>query len=173
MSVRVLYLLRHAKSSWSDADLSDQERPLARRGQQAAALLLRHLQAEGIDPALVLCSPARRTIETFDRIAPAFRAGATPLIDEALYGASADELARRLRAVPETVASVMVIGHNPGLENLAIMLAGSGERDALERLQTKFPTGALATLAVENDSWGTLGTGCARLIGFVVPKELA
>jgi phosphohistidine phosphatase len=171
--VKVLYLLRHAKSSWSDPHLSDDERPLAPRGRRAAAAMLRHLQTEGIEPALVLCSPARRTIETCDRIAPAFGPEVSLLIDEALYGASAEELVRRLQAVPPTIASVMIVGHNPGLQDLAIVLAGSGERGALERLRSKFPTGALATLAVESDSWRPLGTHCARLVGFVVPRELA
>jgi phosphohistidine phosphatase len=170
--MKTLSLLRHAKSSWSDPDLPDEERPLAPRGRRAAAAMFRHLREEGVAPELVLCSPARRTLETFDAIAPAFGDGATLLVEDELYGASAEELVRRLRAVPSAVASVIVIGHNPGLHDLAIDLAGSGERGPLERLRTKLPTGALATFAVERDSWSDLGAGSARLIGFVVPKEL-
>jgi phosphohistidine phosphatase len=170
--VKTLSLLRHAKSSWSDPDLADEERSLAPRGRRAAAALLRHLREQGATPELVLCSPARRTIETYDSIAPAFGDGATLLVEDELYGANAGDLVRRLRAVPSAVASVMIIGHNPGLHDLAIDLAGTGERGLLERLRTKFPTGALATLAVDRDSWSGLGAGRARLIGFVVPREL-
>ena len=170
--MKTLFLLRHAKSSWSDPSLPDEERPLAPRGRRAAAALLRHLRVEGVTPELVLCSPARRTLETFDRVATAFGEGATLLVEDELYGASAEDLVRRLGGVASTVASVMIIGHNPGLHDLAIFLAGTGERGALQRLRTKLPTGALATFAVEHDSWRTLGAGSARLIGFVVPKEL-
>jgi len=171
--VKLLYLLRHAKSSWSDPGLPDPERPLAPRGRRATTALARHLRREDIQPALVLCSPARRTVETFERIASAFGAGVTLLVDAELYGASGEELVHRLHEVPEDVSSVMVIGHNPGLQNLAILLAGVGEPRALERLRTKFPTGALATLATPNDSWRALEPGRARLVGFIVPKELS
>ena len=169
--MKLVYLLRHAKSSWSDSGLPDPERPLAPRGRRAAASLVRHLRQEDIRPELVLCSPARRTLETFERIAPAFGERATLLVDDELYGASSEELVHRLQAVPETVSSVMVIGHNPGLQNLAILLAGDGEPRALEQLRTKFPTGALVTLAIPND-WRGVKTGRARVVGFIVPKEL-
>lgn len=171
--MKLLYLLRHAKSSWSDQGLPDSERPLAPRGRRATTALTRHLRREDIQPALVLCSPAQRTVETFERIASAFGAGVTLLVDDELYGATGEELVHRLRAVPETVASVMVIGHNPGLQNLAVLLAGDGEPGALERLRTKYPTGALVTLAIPNDSWRALEPGRARLVGFVAPKELS
>jgi phosphohistidine phosphatase len=170
--VKLVYLLRHAKSSWSDSGLSDADRPLAPRGRRAAASLARHLPREDIRPELVLCSPARRTVETFERIAPAFGEGVTLLVDDELYGASSEELVHRIRAVPETVSSVMIIGHNPGLHDLAILLAGDGEQSALERLRAKLPTGALVTLAVPNGTWRELETGRARVVGFVVPKEL-
>ena len=170
--MKLLYVLRHAKSSWSDSGLPDSERPLSPRGRRAAASLARHLRTEHIRPELVLCSPARRTVETFERIAPAFGEGVRLLVDDELYGASSEELVHRLQAVPETVSSVMIIGHNPGLQNLAILLAGDDEPRTLERLRTKFPTGALVTLAIPNDAWRGLEAGRARVVGFIVPKEL-
>ncbi len=135
--------------------------------------MARHLRAECIQPALVLCSPAVRARETFDEIAAAFDGDVSLVVDDELYGASSDELMRELRAVSKSMWSVMVVGHNPGLQDLAITLAGGGEPRALERLRTKYPTGALATLAIENDSWRAIEPGCARLVAFVVPKELA
>ena len=171
--MKLLYLLRHAKSSWSDAGLPDPERPLAPRGRRATTKLARHLRRENIQPELVLCSPAQRTVETFERIASAFGSGVTLVVDDEVYGASAEVLVERLQEVPEAVSSVMVIGHNPSLQSLAILLVGDGEPHPLERVRTKFPTGALATLAIPNDSWRALETGRARLVGFIVPKELS
>ncbi|HEY8216922.1 MAG TPA: histidine phosphatase family protein [Acidimicrobiia bacterium] len=171
--MKLLYLLRHAKSSWSDPDLRDLDRPLAPRGRRATAALAGHLRRADIQPALVLCSPARRTIETFERIASAFDTEVTLLVDDELYGSSAEELMHRLRDLPETLSSVMVIGHNPVLQTLAVLLAGGGEPSALERLRAKLPTGALATLAIPDDSWRAIEPGRARLVGFVTPKELA
>src|ERR671923_1158092 len=135
-----LFLLRHAKSSWKDEGLADRDRPLAGRGRRAAKVMARHLQEEKISPALVLCSPARRTRETLEAVSPS---GEVRIEDE-LYGASEAELLERLRRVPEAIESVMLIGHNPAIEELALGLASRGER--LEDVERKFPTGALATL---------------------------
>jgi phosphohistidine phosphatase len=114
----------------------------------------------------VLCSSAVRTQETLELIRSAL-AGATVAVEDELYGASSDELLGRIRAVPDEVASVMVIGHNPGLHQLALVLAASGgERD---RLREKFPTAALATLAFRGSS---VAPGSATLAAYVVPKQL-
>lgn len=164
-----LYLLRHGKSDWDDPELADHERPLARRGRRASKAIARHLASEGIQPALVLCSSAARTRETLDRIAPALGSPEVEIEDE-LYGAGAGALRERLRQVPDGIDSVMLIGHNPGVESLALALAGGGED--LERMERKFPTAALATLTVPGDSWGELDEGRSELLAFVVPREL-
>ncbi len=166
--MRRLYLLRHAKSSWDDPSLADHDRPLAPRGRKAARRLGAHLSEEGIEPELVLCSSARRTRETLERLGGAV-GGSTVEVEEGLYAADADALADRLRAVPDEVRSVLLIGHNPGLEELALDLAGRGE--ALARLEEKFPTGALAALELST-SWAGLSPGSAELTAFVVPREL-
>jgi len=164
--VRSLYLLRHAKSSWDDPALADHDRPLAPRGRRDGKLIAEHLHSEGIEPELVLCSSAVRTQETLELIRSAL-AGATVAVEDELYGASSDELLGRIRAVPDEVASVMVIGHNPGLHQLALVLAASGgERD---RLREKFPTAALATLAFRGSA---VEPGSATLAAYVVPKQL-
>ena len=165
-----LYLIRHAKSSWSDPTLPDQERPLARRGRRDAKRIARHLLRLGIMPELVLCSPAQRTRETLELVRPALGTTATVRLEAELYAASAETLLERLRAVPEEVASVMLIGHNPGLHDLALLLASAGTE--LERLEAKFPTAALATLTLPRATWRRLSQADAVLAAYVVPKQL-
>ncbi len=162
-----LYLLRHAKSSWEDPELPDRERPLAPRGRRDAKRIGKHLGRLKIAPALVLCSSAARTQETLGLLRPAL-SGAAVSVEEGLYGASAKTLLERVREVPDGLGSVLLIGHNPGLHDLALVLASSGAD--LERLEAKFPTAALATLAVRR--WSNLGPRDAELVAYVVPKQL-
>jgi phosphohistidine phosphatase len=166
--MRTLYLLRHAKSSWDDPTLADRARPLAKRGRRDAKLIAEHLSRLGTEPDLVLCSSATRTRQTLELVLPA-SAGESVLVEDELYAASAGELLARIRLVPDDVASLLLIGHNPGLQELALALAGSG--DELEHLRTKFPTAALATLVHEN-TWSRLSAGDATLAAYVVPKQL-
>jgi phosphohistidine phosphatase len=163
-----LYLLRHAKSSWAEPGLADHERPLAPRGRRDAKLIATHLQRLGCSPELVLCSPAARTRETLELIRPALAAW-TVLVEEDLYDASSDELLARLRGVPDSVASAMLIGHNPGLHRLALALTSTG--DELGRLEEKFPTAALATFTLPRP-WSRLKPGEAALSAYVRPKQL-
>jgi phosphohistidine phosphatase len=165
---RLLYLLRHGKSNWDDSSLDDHDRPLAPRGTRATKLIAEHLRATGTSPYLVLCSTARRAEETLMGITPALHPQTAPQLERELYGATADELLARLRAVPDDVGSVMMIGHNPGLEDLVVGLAGSGAD--LERVKTKFPTCALATLSIS--SWPSLDWGGAEIVDYVVPADL-
>jgi phosphohistidine phosphatase len=169
--VRVVYLLRHAKSSWKDPSLVDCDRPLAPRGRRAARAMADHLRREGIRPALILCSPTRRTRETLELVAETLP-DAPVWVEEALYGAAEQDLLRRLRKLPGTVTSALVIGHNPGLHELALALAGSGQREALARLRGKMPSGALATLQAPVSRWRDLRPGGAELVAFAVPREL-
>ena len=170
--MKVIHLLRHAKSSWEDPSQRDAERPLAPRGRRAARAMARHLGHEGIGPALILCSPAQRTRETLALIADALP-DVPVQVEEELYGADEEQLLARLRSLPPTVPSVLVVGHNPGLHELAVALAGRGEPGALARLRTKMPTGALATLQAPGSHWRDLLPGGAELVAFVVPRELA
>jgi phosphohistidine phosphatase len=167
-TLRTLYLLRHAKSSWDDSALPDHERPLAPRGRRDAERLARHMLRIGLAPELVLCSTAVRTQQTLKLTRAAFET-ATVLVEENLYLASAVELLERLRLVPDPVTSVLVVGHNPSLQQLAIDLASGG--DELGRLEVKFPTGALATLALTT-TWSRLAAAAGTLAAFVVPKQL-
>jgi phosphohistidine phosphatase len=168
--MRTLYLLRHAKSSWDDPELPDRERPLAPRGRRAAKRIAKHLVRDGIEPELVLCSPAVRARGTLELVQPAFAEGTAVRLEPGLYGASVDGLLELLRRVPDDVASVMLVGHNPGLQDLALELASSGAE--LTRLEEKFPTAALATITLETDGWSTLSRADAVLTAYVVPKQL-
>ena len=165
-----LYLLRHAKSSWDDPTLADHNRPLAPRGRRAARVMAEHLRRKGIAPELVLCSPSRRTRQTLTRLAPALGENADVQLESELYAASAADLLEVLREVPDEVDSLMMIGHNPGVQDLALSLARGGSR--ITRVRGKFPTGALATLELDG-SWRELAPGSAELVSLVKPKELS
>jgi phosphohistidine phosphatase len=168
---RRAYLLRHAKSSWADPELRDRDRPLARRGVKATRLLREYIRRQGIAPDLVLCSRALRAVQTLEGVRDVLPPATEIEIEDGLYAAGADPLLDRVRQAPERAGSLMLVAHNPGIEELALALAGGGDADALERLRTKYPTGGLATLSFEGD-WGDLGPGGARLEELVVPREL-
>jgi phosphohistidine phosphatase len=169
--MRTLYLLRHAKSAWDDPALDDHERPLAPRGRKASRLLARHFRERDADPELVLCSTAQRTRETLDIVLAGF--AATPLIatERGLYLAGAESMLERLRDIEAGVQRAMIIGHNPGLHELAVTLAQKGPARLTSALARKFPTGALATFAVETP-WAELDPGDCRLDAFIIPAEL-
>jgi len=164
-----LYILRHAKSSWDDPALADRDRPLAPRGRRAAKAMGDHLRRKHIAPAVVLCSSARRAEETLERIARSLSDDATILIEPELYSASAGDLLERLRRLPETAGSALLVGHNPAIHELALRLADGGPRRAA--MEPKYPTAGLATLRFEA-SWSELDAGMADLVDFVTPKSL-
>jgi phosphohistidine phosphatase len=169
--VRQLLLLRHAKSSWDDPRLSDHVRPLNARGREAAAGMREAMLTLGLAPDVVLVSSARRTLQTLEALLPF---ADTPLIEpmDALYLATAPQMLAVLNGMAETVRSVLLIGHNPGLHELARLLAGSARDPAdAARLADKYPTAALAEFAVPGP-WRTLGPGGARLIRFLCPRDL-
>jgi phosphohistidine phosphatase len=166
--MRRVYLLRHAKSSWKTG-AADHDRPLAGRGRRAAKAMADHMREAGVAPELVLCSTARRARETLERLEPAL-ATADVRFEPELYRASDDALLDRLREVPDAVGSVMLIGHNPALQFLALELARPAPD--VGELAAKYPTAALVTLAFSGGSWRELEPGAAELVGFVRPREL-
>jgi phosphohistidine phosphatase len=172
--MRQLLLLRHAKSSWDDASIPDRDRPLNGRGRRAAAAMRQAMHDLGLLPDLVLVSPSRRTMQTLEALEPWEE---TPLIEpmESLYLADPPQLLAALHGVAETVRSVMLIGHNPGLHDLAVSLAGpralAHGGPAEKALVAGFPTGALAEFVVAG-SWWDLREGGGRLIRFLTPRML-
>lgn len=169
--MRQLLLLRHAKSSWDDTKQPDRERPLSERGRHAAAAIRRAMGQLGLAPDLVLVSPARRTLETLAALEPWDE---TPLVDpvEGLYLAEPAQLFAVLRNVPETVRSVLLIGHNPGLHDLAqALVAGAPLTAMAQRMAQSYPTGALAEFAIPGP-WLRLEPGGGSLMRFLTPREL-
>jgi phosphohistidine phosphatase len=172
--MRQLLLLRHAKSAWNDAALSDHARPLDAAGRAAAASMRRAMHTLGLAPDLVLVSTARRTQETLEALEPWDE---SPLIEpmDALYLATAPQLLGVLRGMAETVRSIMLVGHNPGLHDLALTLAGphamSSNRHITRPLAEGFPAGALAEFTVASH-WRDLAAGGGRLVRFLAPRDL-
>jgi phosphohistidine phosphatase len=173
--MRTLYLLRHAKSSWGDPDVDDRDRPLNERGRRAASQLAEHLRLSGCRPELVVCSPALRTRQTLDLVAIGLGVQARVRVDESVYGATAAALWRLVRDLPDSAGEVLVVGHNPGLHELAASLADSGDTDddaTRERLRAKLPTCSLVTLAWPGDTWVGLRKSATVLHNFVTPRDL-
>ncbi|MBV8914948.1 MAG: histidine phosphatase family protein [Acetobacteraceae bacterium] len=172
--MRQLLLLRHGKSSWQDKELPDHSRPLNARGRAAAASMRKVMEDLGLAPDLVLVSSALRTRQTLEALEPW---ADTPLVEpmDSLYLADAPTLLRALRGVKETVRSVLLIGHNPGLHDLAVRLVGAHAmtyaNPDLRRLATGYPSGALAEFTVPG-LWRTLDDGGGRLVRFICPRDL-
>ncbi len=167
-----LLLLRHAKSSWNEPKLPDRDRPLAKRGRRAAGRMRQAMRDLGLVPDIVLVSPSRRTLETLAALEPWDE---TPLVEEleALYLATAHQLLAVLHGINETVRSVMMIGHNPGMQELAVSLAGAAASDtAPHRLIDRFPTAALAEFSIATQ-WRQLDAAGTKLVRFLTPKELS
>ncbi|WP_255448451.1 histidine phosphatase family protein [Telmatospirillum sp. J64-1] len=171
--MKLLYLLRHAKSSWDDPSLDDFDRPLNPRGQKAARTMARYIDRNRIRPALILCSGAQRTRETLAAVKTVLPETEI-LIEDRLYEAAWSDLLDRLSDLPQAVDSVMLIGHNPGIERLASSLANSRDSDktALATLREKYPSGALSVLELPIATWRDVKPGCARLASFVRPRDL-
>jgi phosphohistidine phosphatase len=172
--VKTLLLLRHAKSAWSDPRLDDHDRPLNGRGERAAKAIADHLARHGPRPDLILCSTAMRTRQTLAPLLKRLGSPAPPIsLENGLYLASEGALLARLQAVADDVPTVLLIGHNDGIGQLAAELADNGPSEALSALREKFPTGALAVLRVPDGPWSDLKVGAARLLAFVRPRDLA
>jgi phosphohistidine phosphatase len=168
--MRRLMLLRHGKSEWTDG-VKDLDRPLAKRGREAVPRVAAHMAEEQLLPDLALVSPARRARETWDLVAPALD-GVEARFEPRIYEAPEARLLAVLREVEPEVRTLLMIGHNPGFEDLAARLVGRGDRSASERLSEKFPTAALAVIDFEADSWAEVAAGAGRLERFVTPKSL-
>lgn len=171
--MRTLILLRHAKSGWDGPELSDHERPLAKRGTKDAPAIGAWMSKHGLVPDVVLCSGAVRTRATLALVLSAMD-GTSPQItfEEGLYLADPQDIVELVRKVPASASVVLVVGHNPGLHMLALSLAGGGSRKALSALAEKMPTCGVAVLEHEGVDWAALAYGSCRLSSFVTPKQL-
>jgi phosphohistidine phosphatase len=167
-----LMLLRHAKSDWSRPGVADHERPLNARGRKAAPKVGVYMARHALVPDLVVDSTATRVRETLDLVLPAFKRAPKVTHDARVYEAEAGALLDVLRETPRGVKSLLLVGHNPGLAELAALLIAAGKTDARTRLAAKFPTAALAVIDFAGDDWSKLRPRSGRLDRFVVPRGL-
>jgi phosphohistidine phosphatase len=174
--MRTVYLLRHAKSDWGDPAVKDHDRPLNARGREAAAAMAAYIKAKACRPDLVLCSTARRTVETFDLVKAALGERVPVKFEESLYLAESRQLMERMRWLDDGIKSVMFIGHNPGIAQFAAELSASPEDGPQEklhrRMRDKFSTGALAVIGVRAKAWRDVRSGRGALTDFTRPKDL-
>jgi phosphohistidine phosphatase len=168
--MRRLILLRHAKSD-RPAGVADRERPLNDRGRRTAPAVGAHLAKEGFRPDLALVSTALRTRETWDAMAAALGNPETRLQPE-IYEAPARRILDVIKTAPDTAATVIVVGHNPGLGDLAVDLAGEGPRAARDRLALEFPTAAYAVIEFDAAHWSEIASDRGRLERFVRPRDI-
>jgi phosphohistidine phosphatase len=168
--VKRLFLLRHAKSAWDDPALRDRDRPLAPRGRKAAKRVARWARKHGVRPQLVVCSSAERAQQTLQGVLPGL-GEPTVWVEMTLYAAGVETLLARVRALPEEVDEVMLVGHNPGLMELVLLLAAPGP--LRERARENLPTGALAELEMDVGRWADVSPAAARLTELVLPRELS
>lgn len=169
-----LSLLRHAKSNWDDATLDDFDRPLSKRGANAAPEMGRAIRELKLKPDLVLCSAAVRTRATVALVL--LELGPPPpevRYDEALYLASPKEMLSHIRKIENKVRNVLLVGHNPGMHALALELIGAAKREDMAQLATKFPTAALANITFELDNWRDVKAGLGHLVVFMTPRNKA
>jgi len=165
-----LLLLRHAKAAWPGGVL-DLDRPLAKRGQEASLVMADYLKRERLLPNLVIVSPARRTHETWERVQPIVGEIAMRP-DGRIYEAPVGRLLEVVREVEPGIRTLMMIGHNPGFEELARLLIGEGDMDGILRLGQKYPTAGLAVIDFALEDWAYVAHKSGRLERFVTPKSL-
>lgn len=167
--MKLLGLLRHAKSDWDDLGLRDFDRGLNGRGRKGAALMGRHIADHGVAWERTVASPAERVKRTLD----ASGLDVDVAWDQRVYLASAASLLQVLRDVADDARSVLLVGHNPGLQELIFDLVPPEAEDALfDEAAEKFPTAAFAVLECDIDSWSDLAAGTARLIHLARPRDL-
>ena len=170
--MKTLTLLRHAKSGWDDTVSRDVDRPLNGKGRRAARVMGGLLRRERIAFDAVVASPARRVRETLDEVGEGYGRAFDPAWDRRLYLASAETLLDVARELPDAVERALLVGHNPGLEDVVLLMvpdAAAGLRDAVEE---KYPTASLAELSLDIARWADLAPGGARLSRFVRPRDL-
>jgi phosphohistidine phosphatase len=172
MSALRLYLLRHAKAEPAGESAErDRDRPLEAKGRRGAQAVAAWIAERRLAPQLVLCSPSLRTRQTLDIVAPAFAAPPEILVEDGLYLAGARQILARLRKIPAEIASVLVVGHNPGFQELAALLSDVAAGPLPARIAAGFPTAALASYEL-TVPWSALDRRRAHLVAFVTPKEL-
>ncbi|HEX8215258.1 MAG TPA: histidine phosphatase family protein [Allosphingosinicella sp.] len=170
--MKTLTLLRHAKSGWDDSVARDFDRPLNPRGRCAARTVGREMRAQGLAFDSVLASPAVRVVETLEEIGSGYGRVLDPRFDQRLYLASTDTLLDLIREADDGVASLLLVGHNPGLELLVLLLTRHGGGELREQAELKYPTATLAELSLPVERWQDVREGAGTLSRFIRPRDL-
>lgn len=169
--MKTLTLLRHAKSTWDDPVARDFDRPLNKRGRRAAQAVGREMRAQGLSFDHVIASPAVRVKETLEGIADGYGGGLEPAFDQRVYLASPATLLDIVHEAADDTGILLLVGHNPGLEALALLLTADG--DALRaEIAVKYPTGTLAEISLPADRWREVEAGTGTLVRFIRPRDL-
>lgn len=168
--MKTLLMLRHAEAAGTGDDF---ERPLTPRGRERAVKLTARMQDHGLRPSRVLCSAARRAVETCAVIAKGLDVEVPTTVDRDLYLAAPERILSAIRSVPDDADSVLLIGHNPGLQALARELVGSGARQALARLGPPFPAAGLAVIDFATERWADAAPDGGKLVLFLDPRDPA
>ena len=171
--MKTLTLLRHAKSGWDDPVSRDFDRPVNARGKRASEVMGKWLRDNGVAFDLIIGSPAIRVVETIEHLAIGYGEAMTPNWDKRIYLASAEDLLEVIQGAPDSADRVLIVGHNPGFEDLVLMLVpdviGDEARDAVEE---KYPTAALAEISFDVDHWTDVRAGQGKLIWFKRPRDV-
>ncbi len=173
--MKYLWILRHGKAASKGPDGDDHSRPLTGRGRRQSAEVAAHLSdrvaAGAPTPDVVISSSAVRALRTAEVAHGALAAGVALEIERQLYEADADDIVTRLRALPDEVRAVMIVGHNPAFHDLALLLVSTDDTDGRRRLEAGFPTAALALVALDATAWTDVVAGCGRLEELFVPTR--
>ena len=167
-----LTILRHAKSSWDELNLDDHNRPLNERGWKAARRIGRELKHRSLRFDFVLASTAVRVRETIDGVREKYDFAAPIRFEPRVYMADAGTLLELVRALPMDAKSALLVGHNPGLERLAVELSHDDQRGLRHRVSEKFPTAALAVVELPAESWAEVQPGSGEIVELILPREL-
>jgi phosphohistidine phosphatase len=170
--MKILTLLRHAKSGWDDPVSRDFDRPLNVRGRKAARVIGRAMRDEGLSFDMIIASPAVRVVETLRDVGEGYGHELEPEQDHALYLASPAVLLDRIHHVDDKVERLLVVGHNPGLEQLTLLLSGASEDGLRSEAELKYPTATLAEIRFDVESWSDVKAAAGTLTRFIRPRDL-
>lgn len=170
--MRRLMLLRHAKSDWTGASRADRERPLNARGRESAARMGAYMARHGLLPERALVSTAVRARQTYELAVADWKQPPPPTSEERIYEADVRTMLAAVKETPAEVHSLLMVGHNPGLQQFALHLIASGDDDLRQQIAEKFPTAALAVIEFPIDAWAKLHAHSGRLARLVTPRAL-
>ena len=170
--MKTLTLLRHAKSGWDDPAMRDFDRPLNPRGRRAARAVGGEMRAQGLGFDRVVASPARRVVETLEDVSAGYGAPLSPAYDDRIYLAATATLLQIVRETDDSVAALLLAGHNPGMETLALLLARPGADSFRGEIELKYPTGSVAEISLPAGLWSDVCEASGAISRFIRPRDL-